>query len=283
MNRQQWQKRYDNPVRMSLTPGPEGAWDHERLFVPEIHAQKGHDVSTAYDQHMELRQAQIRGSQGTVRERAELMERAERAGMQHYTSAELAQGLSRTSVGALEARQDLMERERSMTQLVRHDLSHGHPMAVDPQRSPESASWDEKRQWAERDGRQLDHEERVTLGQNGAFDPFRERQQRNAYQQQGAGEQLASFALGSSPEPITAVAAFVSASHTQEPVRRSGLMDMLDQRQQQRQEKPQPEASPEQAVKRSSLMDKLIERAASRPAPVRAPEHEHDQGLSMGR
>lgn len=277
MNLEQWQSRYDNPVRMSLTPNHSGAWDQERLFVPELHASRGNDVSSAYDNQVERRHSQIRGSTGVDRDRAELMLRTEQAAMLHYTSADLAKDLPRTSVGALEARQDLMQREKSMARLVEHDRAHAHPMVLNPQREAESATLDEKRQWAERGGRRLDHEERVALGHQGAYDPFR----RPGHLDQ-AREAVSSF-MGAAPEPMSAVAAVVSDTRASSTQRRSPLVDRIEKPRDEQKSQAQDSQPSATAVRRSPLSELIKQRESARQ-PSRSPAHEREQeqGVSLG-
>lgn len=170
-------RRYDNPVRLSLTPPPQGAWDPEQLFVPEMQSQRlGKDkMFEAYDQHLQQRQAQVWSSTGPDRDRAVLMHTAEKAAMQHYLSEGLVEGAHPTSAAALELRQDRMAHRRSLSQLTAYDRQHQHPMHDQGRQVDLPASLDEKRQWAERDGRTLSHDERVSIGNQGGFNLFRHR------------------------------------------------------------------------------------------------------------
>lgn len=184
-------RRYDNPVRLSLTPPPQGAWDPEQLFVPEMQSQRlGKDgMFEAYDQHSQQRQAQVWSSTGPDRDRAALMHTAEKAAMQHYLSSGLAEGAHPTSVAALELRQDRMAHRRSLSQLTAYDRQHQHPMHDQGRQADLPASLDEKRQWAERDGRTLSHDERVSIGDQGGFNLFRHRMPEDRRQEQSVGQE----------------------------------------------------------------------------------------------
>lgn len=170
-----WLERYADPARMDLDRGQK-SWDREVLFSPS-QVQKQHHafpldqqqamVRDAFESHIERRRAEVRQSTGPDRERATLMFQTELKGMEAYELK--GQSNDPKSLMAREARLAGAEHRQALGRLVEYDTEHNHPVT----RGEHKTTLDERRSWAERDGRQMTSSELTSYGAQGGHDLFR--------------------------------------------------------------------------------------------------------------